>query len=75
MGIANVKVTRGLPFLKRGMKVYHHHNKRFGVITSGNDSRNINVRFDGDKFSVNCHPKWQIKYFDTDGKILADFHD
>ena len=75
MKLDYVKNQRGLPFVKRGMKVelnYGGETKK-GVITGGNSSGNINVRFDGNKHSDNCHPTWAITYFDSDGNTLAEF--
>lgn len=71
ISLKNVKERRSMPFLKRGMKV--EVNEKMGVVTSGNSSGNINVRFDGMKFSMNCHPKWETRYFDQDEKVLADY--
>jgi len=71
ISLKNVKEKRSMPFLKRGMRV--EVNGKMGVITSGNDSLNINVRLDGEKYSGNCHPKWETRYFDKDGKVIADY--
>lgn len=71
--LKRVRESRGMPFLKRGMRVEHTHSGRKGVITAGNWSGNINVRFDGDKISQNCHPKWMMKYFDTEGKVIKEY--
>lgn len=71
ISLKNVKERRSMPFLKRGMNV--EVDGKMGVVTSGNSSGNINVRFEGVKFSVNCHPKWETRYFDKDGKTLADY--
>ena len=73
ISLKNVKERRSMPFLKRGMKV--EVNEKMGVVTSGNSSGNINVRFDGATFSINCHPKWETRYFDHDGKVIADYRE
>ena len=75
MSIATVRKQRGMPFLKIGMKIYNKHSKRFGVITSTNLSGNINIRLDGDNFSSNHHPRWQLKYFDKDDNVIAEYGD
>ena len=62
-----------LPFLKRGMRV--EVNGRMGVVTSGNGSGNIDVRFDGERLSVNCHPHWRTRYFDEEGNVIADYYE
>lgn len=69
--LKDVKIMRGMPFLKRGMRV--EVDGKMGVVTSGNRSLNINVRLDGEKHSGNCHPKWQTRYFDKKGNVIADY--
>lgn len=73
----NLRKQRGLPFIKRGMKVEISYQNiiKTGVITGANESCNLNVRFQGYKRSVNCHPKWRIKYIDDEGNVLAEFKD
>jgi hypothetical protein len=68
-----VRKYRNMPFIKRGMRVLHTHNNRSGVVTGGNSSGNINVRFDGDNYSINCHPKWKMKYFDTANNLIKEY--
>lgn len=71
ISLQNVKEKRSMPFLKRGMRV--EVNGKMGVVTSGNASLNINVRYDGNNFSQNCHPKWETRYFDAEGNVIADY--
>lgn len=71
ISLANVKKWRHMPWLKRGMRV--EVDGEMGVVTSGNSSLNINVRFDGMNYSQNCHPHWETRYFDKDGKVIADY--
>lgn len=66
-----VRTRRNLPFVKRGMRV--EVDGKPGRITSGNRSGNLNIRFDGEKYSVNCHPWYKIKYFDKDGTLIKAF--
>jgi len=75
MNLISVKTQRGLPFLKRGMKVELNYSgkTKSGVITGGNTSGNINVRFEGNNYSENVHPRWAIKYFDKMGNVIAEF--
>lgn len=70
-----VKESRGLSFVRRGMKVEHTYNgvTRVGVIKSGNSGGNLNILFEGDKKVSNCHPTWAIKYFNDDGKVIAEY--
>lgn len=71
MNLDYVKENRGLPFVKKGMKVEVYGDA--GVITGGNSSGNLNVKFEGQKHSSNCHPKSGIKYFDENGNIIKEF--
>ena len=72
MTLEYVRKQRGLLFLKVGMRVKLEYGKtvKHGVITGGNSSGNINVRFDGETHSKNCHPKWAITYYDDNGEII-----
>lgn len=70
--IQDVRKWRGIPFIKRGMRVQHTHNGRNGRISSAH-GLNLNITFDGDNFSTNCHPLWMMKYFDPAGKVIAEF--
>ena len=75
MTLEIVRKQRGIPFIKRGMKVYHHHNGKYGKITGANSSGNINVIFDDTNYSVNCHPLWEMTYYSSDGNIIKSFRD
>ncbi|EGQ8013304.1 hypothetical protein HFM15_001573 [Vibrio cholerae] len=72
MSIQSVRDGRNLPFLKRGMRVQVDGGK-FGTITGANSSMNLNVRLDGEKHSGNYHPTWQMRYFDDNGNVIAEF--
>lgn len=71
ISLKQVKERRFMPFLKRGMQV--EVNEKLGVVTAGNSSGNINVRFEDVRFSINCHPKWETRYFAKDGSVIADY--
>ena len=73
MTMNQVRKSRGMPFIKRGMRIYHSHNKRYGRISGANSSGNLNITFDGDNYSQNCHPHWKMKYFDADGKLIDEY--
>jgi hypothetical protein len=73
MSMKSVRLQRGIPFIKRGMRVFSNHSKRFGTITGTNDACNLNIRFDGDKRSQNCHPYFKLVYFDDNGNIIKEF--
>jgi hypothetical protein len=50
-----------------------------GTIEGMNSSANLNVRFTNQlkygKHLHNCHPTWNVKYFDAEGKVIAHFDD
>lgn len=75
MSLEYVRKNRRLPFLKRGMRVElsYKSKTKSGKITGANRSANIQVLFDGENTSQNCHPLWAMKYFDDNGNVLADF--
>lgn len=75
MNLEFVKQNRGLHFIKKGMRVELSYGsvKKQGIIKCGNSSGNIDVLFDGEKRPENCHPTWGMKYFDKDGKIIAEY--
>lgn len=59
-----------MPWLKEGLRV--EYQGKSGVIT-GFIISYIQVRLDGETVAQPCHPKWEMKYFDADGNVLADF--
>lgn len=65
-----VRRGRHMPFLKRGMVVDVEGN--MGTVTGGNSSMNIQVRFQGSRYSVNCHPTWETTYYEN-GEVIADY--
>ncbi len=73
MNMRDFRKSRGMPFVKRGMRVLHTHNGRAGRISGANSSANLNITFDGDSYSQNCHPYWMMKYFDANGKVIAEY--
>ena len=75
MNLEYVKKQRGLPFLRKGMRVElaYGSTKKQGTVKGGNSSVNIDVLFDGEKRKVNCHPNWGIKYFDKKGMVIAEY--
>ena len=70
--LQNVKKWRHMPWLKRGMTV--EVNGKMGVVTAANSSLNIQVRYEGEKYSQNCHPHWRTRYYDKEGKLIADYY-
>ena len=66
---------RGIEFAKLGMMV--EVDGDLGTIIGMNDSANLNVQFANQlqygKHVHNCHPTWNVKYFDVAGKVIAHF--
>jgi len=73
MTIQDIREKRNMPFLKVGMRVFSTHSNRYGIVTGANTSQNINVKFDGDKHTQNCHPHWKMKYFNKIGSLVAEY--
>ncbi len=73
MSLENVRRYRGMPFIKRGMRVLHTYNNRYGRISGSNWSGNLNITFDGDSHSTNCHPNFMMRYFNDDGDVIAEY--
>lgn len=67
--------TRGITFAKLGMMV--EVDGDIGTIAGMNGSANLDVVFANQlkygKQKHNCHPMYQIKYFDNNGKVVADY--
>ncbi len=73
MTIQDIREKRGMPWLKVGMQVFSTHSNRFGRVTGANASQNINVKFNGDNFTQNCHPHFKMTYFGKYGQKLAEY--
>ncbi len=73
--IRNAKY-RGIDFAKVGMRVKVGDD--MGTITGHNSSANLNVLFDDDSRypgeEHNCHPHWDIIYFDVSGTEIASYN-
>lgn len=63
------KNYRGVPLADYGTEV-ELRGKR-GFIIGSNDSCNFDVKFDNGIF--NCHPNYELIYFDKYGNIIYDF--
>jgi hypothetical protein len=74
-GIRRTAEYRGVPFVRAGMRVQVDGD--WGVIVGHNDSANWDVLFDDDSRYkgqvLNCHPMWEIAYYDNSGEIIRDF--
>lgn len=73
--LESVKEGRGMPFLKKGMKVKSLHSGEEGVIVDGNRSMNLDIRMKGEKHTGNYHPQWQMAYYDEQDKLIAEYKD
>lgn len=66
---------RGVPFARIGMQVSVGGER--GIIVGNNESANFNVLFDdASRYkgeTLNCHPNWDIAYFDEDGNEIQRF--
>jgi hypothetical protein len=65
----DIKRTRGVDFIKLGMKV--EIDGQFGVVVGINHSANLKVKF-GNRVG-SCHPFWKSKYFDRKGKCITQY--
>lgn len=65
-----------LPFLKVGLKVIAQ-GLTGKVVSLCRKTKTIGIRFKHDPVDRICyyHPKWQIKYYDNRGNLLAEFKD
>jgi hypothetical protein len=71
-----MKECRNIPFAFMGMKVILKSRSRGnikGVIVGSNDSMNLDICFNGTCHKENCHPHYELIYFDNDGKIVAEY--
>jgi len=73
MKISEFRKARNMPFVKRGMRVVHTHSGRSGRVSGANSSCNLNITFDGDNYSQNCHPYFMMRYLDESGHIIQEY--
>ncbi len=74
VGFASNAKYRGIPEAHIGMRV--EVDGEPGIIAGHNDSANLDVAFTDGKFrgqTLNCHPRWMMRYFREDGSVLYDF--
>ncbi|OCJ24586.1 hypothetical protein [Serratia sp. 14-2641] len=66
---------RGIDFARLGMMVEVYGDQ--GTIVGMNGSANLDVVFTNQlkygKHKHNCHPTCEVKYFDAEGKVIADY--
>lgn len=70
-----MKRCRGIDFARIGMQVEVAGD--IGTIVGMNSSANLDVKFANQvkygKHAHNCHPTWEARYFDAEGKVIADY--
>ncbi len=71
MKIEDFRKSRCMPFVRRGMRV--KYNGKNGRIAGANYSANLNIIFDGEKVSINCHPWFMMKYYDKKGNLIKEY--
>jgi len=72
--LSHIGKIRGIPFIKKGMRVFFTYSKKWGTIT-GTSGANLGVKFDGEDHNCVCHPTWMMQYYNADGKMIAEFKD
>jgi len=65
--------NRGISFAYQGMKI--EVAGKLGTIVGGNRSNNLDVVFDGQWNKSSCHPWWETRYFNEEGKVLEDYRE
>lgn len=73
--IDDMKRFRGIDFARIGMMV--EVCGEIGTIVGMNRSANLDVRYANQqkrgKGTYNCHPTWEMRYFDERGEVIADY--
>ena len=74
--IEKMTQLRGMDWVRIGMMV--EMSGHIGTIKGMNSSANLDVLFANQQRMgsrpLNCHPKWNIRYFDENGNIIC-FYD
>jgi len=73
MNLEYIKNTRGLDFIKVGMKVKNTYLNKEGIVKGGNSSGNLDVLFDGENKTANVHPTWEMEYYNKEGELIKAF--
>lgn len=73
--VADMKRCRGIEFARVGMQI--EVDGDIGTIVGMNGSANLDVVFANQqrygKHKHNCHPTWEICYFNENGEVIADY--
>ena len=73
-----VRGYRNLPFAYIGQRVILHSKSRgdlCGIICGSNHAQNLDILFDGQSWTENCHPYYQLDYLGPDGEVVASFRE
>jgi len=72
MSIVYVRKAYQMPWLKRGLRV--DLNGKKGRVTGAGTAAYVHVLFDGERLPSNCHPTWEMTYYDLQGNtMIADY--
>lgn len=66
-----MKKARNIEFAYQGMKI--EVDGKIGKIVGSNSSMNLDVVFDGQFHTSNCHPWWKTKYFSKDDEVITEY--
>ena len=67
------KDYRNIPFAYQGMRI--SVCGKMGTIVGSNSSCNLDVVYDGNWHTNNCHPWHETVYYDRDGSVVADYRE
>jgi len=73
MSMKDFRKQRKMEFVKRGMMVFFAHNGKYGKIVRSNTSGNLDIKFDGDNHTTNCHPYFMMTYFDKNSSVIKSY--
>jgi len=71
-GLAETCKYRIIAFVKLGMKV-HLTGFGYGYVVGKNSAANLDVYFPDRDAIDNCHPYWELDYFDEDDKLIKSY--
>lgn len=69
--LEEIRASRNLPFLKRGMRL--NMAGSWGRLVGGGTSGYLRVLFDGSKRVSNCHPTWEMTFYGDFGEVIANY--
>lgn len=66
-----MKKYRNIDFIYQGMKI--NVCGKDGIIVGYNSGMNLDVVFNNNIYTDNCHPHWETTYYDINNKIIKCF--